>query len=123
YDSSLKKILALQLEGHAYRKIADILHISKSSVGNVIKNAKNLNMTYESIKDLPDNELRRQLFPVSPIKKRYLEPDFNTLIKNSGNLSLKKLYLVYKDSCQINKKKPLSLASFYRRSKIFKESN
>ena len=59
----IRLILELNASGMSQNDIARTRHMSRSSISTVMRIAKEKNITYESIKDINDDELYKMFFP------------------------------------------------------------
>ncbi len=102
---NVKLILELHSSGLSQNQIAKTRHMSKSSVSKVIKFASENSITYEDIRNIPDDELYLQFFPNSHLAEQIYElPDYDYVhveLKKVG-VTLKLLWNEYRDTCRSN---------------------
>lgn len=98
----VKLILQLHQEGMSQNAISRSRHISKHSIGEVIKLAQNRGIIYEAIKDKPDDEVYAMFYPdkyqftnmYEPVDYEYVHDE----LKRTG-VTLKLLWEEYGDHC------------------------
>ena len=98
----VKLILELLAAQMSQREISRTRKMSQHSVGDVCRIADRLGVTYEDIRDKPDEEVYRMFYPDKHASESlYSIPDYpyvHTELKKTG-VNLKLLWNEYKDSC------------------------
>lgn len=112
---NVKLILELRAAGLSRNQIFSTRHMSCHSVSDVFKIADKLNVTYDSIKELPEEEVYRMFFPDKfAIETLYEQPDYayvHSELKRVG-VTLKILWQEYQDKCKSNGKIPMGYTKF-----------
>lgn len=98
-----KLVLELKASGLSRNQIAATRHMSKHSVSDVINIAKEKGITYAQVKELPEEEVYRLIFPDKyAIETLYEQPDYEYVhqeLKRIG-VTLKLLWQEYQDKCK-----------------------
>lgn len=98
----VKQILELRAAGLSQNNIAKSRHMSKSSVSDVFQIAQELNISYESVKDMRPGEVYNLFYPDKHANETlFQEPNYEYI---HGELSkvgvtLKLLWKEYRDQC------------------------
>ena len=111
----IRLILELNASGMSQNDIARTRHMSHSSISTVMRIAKEKNITYESIKDINDDELYKMFFPEKLTTEDIYElPDYeyvhNELKRVDVTLTL--LWKEYQDKCHTNGTIPVGKTKF-----------
>lgn len=111
----VKLILELRASGMSRNEIAASRHMGKHSVSDVIHIAEEQGITFEQIKDKPDNDVYQMFFPEKHcIESLYDKPDYeyvHTELKKTG-VTLKLLWEEYKDICCKTGKIPVGYTKY-----------
>ena len=98
----VKQILELRAAGLSQNNITKSRHMSKSSVSDVFQIAQELNISYESVKDMRPEEVYNLFYPDKHVHETlFQEPNYEYV---HGELSkigvtLKLLWKEYRDQC------------------------
>jgi len=99
----VKLILELRAVQMSQREICRTRKMSQHSVGDVCKIAKELGITYHTVKDKTDEDVYRMFYPDKHVSETlYRSPYYNYIhaeLKKTG-VNLKLLWEEYKDSCK-----------------------
>ena len=112
---SVKLILELKADGLSQNEIARTRHISKHSVGDVIRIAEEKGLTYEDVEGMSSLAIYRLFFPERmAVEQIYELPDYEYVHKELRRVgvTLKLLWQEYRDKCQKNGTVPVGKTKF-----------
>jgi len=98
----VKQILELRAAGLSQNNIARSRHMSKSSVSDVFQIAHELNISYESIKDMKPEKVYNLFYPDKHVNETlFQEPNYEYIHGELSKLgvTLKLLWKEYRDLC------------------------
>lgn len=122
YRINVKLIVQLHDAGISRNVIASSRHMSRSSVTEVIHTAEEKGISYDQIKDKPDDEVYRLFFPDKASNEQiYDEPDFDLVHKELAKpkVTLKILWNEYQDQCTADQKIPMGYTRFCEHYRAF----
>ena len=100
--------------GFSERKIAHSCGVSRNTVGRVVKQAAEMNLSWPLDHDMADSALEGMLFPKvkSATNKRMPDYDYirRELLRNGVNKKL--LWVEYCEECHMNSEEPLMYSQF-----------
>src|SRR5699024_7458206 len=111
----VKLVMQYRDQGFSRNMIAKTQKVGRSSVSEVFKRADELKLTYEDIKELPDNEVYRKFFPERHQSEvLYTLPDYEKIHKELQRVgvTLKLLWQEYVDRCKDTNGIPVGYTKF-----------
>ena len=113
----VKLILELIESGMSRRQICSSRHVSSHTVSEVKQIAEHQNITYQDIKNMPDDEVYHLFFPDRhQLENLYEQLDYEYVhseLKRTG-VTLKLLWQEYQDKCTASTKIPMGYTKYCR---------
>jgi len=108
------EILRLSSLGFSQRNIALSCSCSRNTVSKVIKKASELDLGWDMINSLTNNELGNLMFPEKPKYTEKRLPNFDYIRKEllKNGVSKKLLWTEYMEECRLNGDEPLMYSQF-----------
>lgn len=113
--SALRKALKFGISGMPLSQISDTVQIPRSTLSGWLEKAKTLDLTFEIVKNLSDDELEELIFPSSRTSPASLMPNWDEVHIQMGHpsVTLSRCYLHYRESLPPDST-PMSRSTFYR---------
>ena len=114
--TNYREILRLNNLGILKKDIAKSCGCSRNTVANVIKEAENIELKWETASELNNNELFKRLFSGSQKKPAYKIPDWNYIHREmaKSGVTLSLLWVEYCEQCRANGETPYKTTQFYQ---------
>ena len=115
YRINVKLIMQLHDAGISRNVIASSRHMSRSSVTEVIHIAEEKGISYEKIRDKPEEEVYHLFFPdKASVEQIYEAPDYDLVHKELAKpkVTLKILWEEYREDCIPKQKIPMGYTRF-----------
>lgn len=119
--STLRAVIQALTDRRAYRQIQTLTGVSKSTIGRIASNIARLNLSYNDLLALSDEQCYQSIFP--SVAKRMSEPDWFEVNKLAGKpkVTLERIYQDY--AMQVCPEHCYSYASFCRRYNDWLQQN
>jgi transposase len=122
--TNYREILRLKSLGLNHSQISSSMGISRQTAVTVLQRAAELDLTYQSVSGLSDQELSKMLYPPGTGQLNYKMPDYDQIHREmaKNGMTLQLLWMEYCDQCRSANEIPYQLTQFkkYYREYIVK---